>query len=89
MSTANRHNFELKKCYYHVNSGLLKLNVSEQSNGLLPWLQSTDLLAWDSFKIPWNILCNERTKHISVLQTEEEYQVVVGGKVALIFSLER
>lgn len=44
---------------------------------------------WDSFKIPWNILCNERTKHISVLQTEEEYQVVVGGKVALIFSLER
>lgn len=89
MSASTRRNFfELKKFYYHVNCGLLRPNVSEQANGLLSWLQSTDVSRqWGSFENPWNILCNKRTKHISVLQTEEGYQVVIGGKVALIFSL--
>lgn len=69
-------------------STLAFLNLMSQSNGLLPWLQSTDLPAvGGSFKIPRNILGSKGTKQISVLQTEEEYQVVVGGKVALIFNL--
>lgn len=46
---------------------------------------STDISCeWSSCENPGNTLFNKRTKYISVLVTEEEYQVLAGGKVALI-----
>lgn len=47
---------------------------------------STDISwEWSSYENPGNTPFSKRTKYISVLVTEEEYQVLAGGKVALIF----
>ena len=58
-------------------STLAFLNLSKQSNGSLSGVSSTEISGkGGSFKSLWHILCKKRIKHMSVLVTKKEYQVV-------------